>query len=116
MAEKCQDHYINEDKVREAQAHLIDGLSATRVAQLFKALADPSRVRIISVLAHTELCVYDLAATLGMSQSAVSHQLSRLREIHLVRYRKDGRHIYYQLDDKHILELFQSGLEHVTHD
>ena len=108
-------HYLDENQVREAQAHLIDGLTATRVAQLFKALSDPTRVRIISALSHTELCVYDLAATLGMSQSAVSHQLRWLREIRLVRYRKEGRHVYYQLDDEHISELFRCGLEHVAH-
>jgi ArsR family transcriptional regulator len=66
-------------------------------------------------LSQTELCVYDLAATLGMSQSAVSHQLRSLRELHLVRYRKEGRHVYYQLDDEHIRDLFQRGLEHVEH-
>jgi DNA-binding transcriptional ArsR family regulator len=113
--EKCEDDYIDEDRVRDAQAHLIDGLAATRVAQLFKALSDPSRVRIISALSHTELCVHDLAATLGMSQSAVSHQLRSLREMHLVRYRKQGRQVYYQLDDEHIFELFQGGLDHVSH-
>jgi DNA-binding transcriptional ArsR family regulator len=113
--EKCQDSFIDEDKVREAQSLLIDGLTATRVAQLFKALSDPSRVRIISALSYTELCVHDLAATLGMSQSAVSHQLRSLREMRLVRYRKQGRHVYYQLDDEHISELFRGGLEHVEH-
>ncbi len=112
---KCQDHYIDEKKVKQAQMHLVDDLTATRLAQLFKALSDPTRVRIMSALAHTELCVYDLAATLGMSQSAVSHQLRRLRELHLVRYRKAGRHVYYQLDDEHVFELFRGGLEHITH-
>ena len=82
---------------------------------LFKALSDPSRVRIISALSQTELCVFDLAATLGMSQSAVSHQLRSLRELHLVRYRKQGRHVYYEHDDEHIRDLFQRGLEHVEH-
>jgi ArsR family transcriptional regulator len=113
--ETCQDSFTDEDKVREAQAHMIDDLTATRVAQLFKALSDPSRVRIISLLAHSELCVHDLAETLGMSQSAVSHQLRSLREMRLVRYRKHGRHVYYQLDDEHIATLFQGGLEHVSH-
>jgi DNA-binding transcriptional ArsR family regulator len=114
--DKCQDHYINEDTVKRAQMHLIDGLVATRLAQLFKALSDPTRVRIISALAHTELCVYDLAATLGMSQSAVSHQLRRLRELRLVSYHKTGRHVYYRLDDEHVSELFRCGLEHIVHD
>ena len=115
MPERCEDHFINEDKVRQAQAHVIDGLAATRLAEVFKALSDPSRVRIISALSQSELCVYDLSAALGMSQSAVSHQLRSLRELHLVRYRKEGRHVYYQLDDEHIGELFRRGLEHVEH-
>jgi DNA-binding transcriptional ArsR family regulator len=113
--DKCLDDYTDDAKVREAQALLLDGLTATHVAQLFKALSDPTRVRIISVLTQTELCVHDLAATLGMSQSAVSHQLRSLREQRLVRTRKDGRHVYYQLDDEHIAELFDGGLEHVRH-
>jgi DNA-binding transcriptional ArsR family regulator len=113
--DECEGQFVDKEKVKQAQTHLIDGPLAVRVAQLFKALSDPSRARIISALTHTELCVHDLAATLGMSQSAVSHQLRWLREIHLVRYRKEGRHVYYQLDDEHIFELFRSGLEHVAH-
>jgi ArsR family transcriptional regulator len=115
MSEICEDQYVDEDNVRHAQEHLIDELEANRLAEVFKALSDPSRVRIISALSQTELCVFDLAATLGMSQSAVSHQLRSLRELHLVRYRKQGRHVYYQLDDEHIRDLFQRGLEHVEH-
>jgi ArsR family transcriptional regulator len=115
MSELCEDQYVDEDKVRHAQEYLVDGLEASRLAEVFKALSDPSRVRIISALSQTELCVYDLAATLDMSQSAVSHQLRSLRELHLVRYRKQGRHVYYQLDDEHIRDLFQRGLEHIEH-
>jgi ArsR family transcriptional regulator len=115
MPELCEDRYIDEEKVCQAQSHLIDSLSANRLSEMFKALSDPSRVRIISALTHTELCVYDLAATLGMSQSAVSHQLRSLREMRLVRHRKEGRHVYYQLDDEHIRDLFRRGLEHVGH-
>jgi DNA-binding transcriptional ArsR family regulator len=112
---QCEDHYIDKEKVQDAQSRLVDGDTATRLAQLFKALSDPSRVRIISALTYTELCVHDLSAALGMTQSAVSHQLRSLREMHLVRFRKEGRHVYYQLDDEHISELFQGGLEHVQH-
>lgn len=115
LTEGYEDRFVDEDLVRQAQAHLIDGLAATRLAEVFKALSDPSRVRIISALSRTELCVYDLAATLGMSQSAVSHQLRSLREMRLVRYRKQGRRVYYQLDDEHIRDLFQRGWEHVEH-
>jgi ArsR family transcriptional regulator len=112
---KCEDRFYDEERVIKAQSHLIDGLTATRLAQLFKALSDPSRVRIISALSEAELCVHDLSAALGMSHSAVSHQLRTLRDLHLVRYRKAGRHVYYQLDDDHISELFKGGLDHVRH-
>jgi len=114
--ERCEVTYIDEDRVREASARLVDGLAATRLAETFKALSDPTRVRIISALSHTELCVCDLAATLGMSQSAVSHQLRTLRQLRLVKNRKEGRQVYYTLDDDHIYELFQCGLDHVNHD
>ncbi len=116
MSDRCEDCYVDEAQVHQAQAHLIDGPSATRLAEVFKTLSDPSRVRIISALSHTELCVHDLAATLGMSQSAVSHQLRSLREMRLVRYRREGRRVYYRLDDEHIRDLFLRGLEHIEHD
>jgi DNA-binding transcriptional ArsR family regulator len=115
MPELCEDHSVDGDKVRRADMRLIDGPVAIWLAELFKTLADPSRVRIISALMDTELCVHDLAAALDMSQSAVSHQLRSLREMRLVRYRKEGRHVYYQLDDEHIRDLFRRGLEHVEH-
>lgn len=114
-AERCAETIINEDKVRQAQQVLLDGLSATHLAATFKALADPTRVRIVSILAQTELCVCDLAATLGMTQSAISHQLRLMREMRLVKSRKEGRMVYYALDDEHIRDLFQRGLEHIEH-
>ena len=113
--ERCEVVCIDDDRVREASAHLVDGLTATRLAETFKALSDPTRVRIISALSHTELCVCDLAATLGMSQSAISHQLRTLRQLRLVKNRKEGRQVYYTLDDDHIYELFQRGLDHINH-
>ncbi len=114
-ADRCEETIIDADKVLRAQQTLLDGLTATHLADTFKALADPTRVRIISVLAQTELCVCDLAATLGMSQSAVSHQLRLMRQIRLVKNRKQGRMVYYSLDDDHIRDLFQRGLEHIEH-
>lgn len=106
---------VDEAHVRGAQEHLIDSLTATRLAQTFKALSDPTRVRIISALSHNEMCVHELAAALGMSQSAISHQLRTLREMRLVRFRKEGRHVYYTLDDEHIHDLFHQGLNHIEH-
>jgi len=115
MSDLGEAHFVDRDKARQAHARMIDDSAATRLAEIFKALADPSRVRIICALIYTELCVHDLATVLGMSQSAVSHQLRSLREKRLVRYRKAGRHVYYQLNDEHIHDLFRRGLEHVEH-
>jgi len=87
--------------------------SAAALAETFKVLGDTSRVRILDALTRSELCVQDLAACVGMSESAVSHQLRLLRGMRLVRPRRDGRLMYYALDDQHIVGLFVMGLEHV---
>ncbi len=107
--------YIDEERVRAVAPHLVDGLTATRMAELFEALGDPTRVRIVSALSQGELCVGDLAASLGMSQSAISHQLRLLRTLRLVKRVKRGRMVYYSLDDDHVDSLFRSGMEHVKH-
>ncbi len=86
------------------------------LSELFKSLADNTRVRILAALQTEELCVCDLAALLDMSQSAVSHQLRLLRGAHLVRFRRDGKNVFYSLDDQHVSALFKQGLEHVRHE
>jgi DNA-binding transcriptional ArsR family regulator len=111
----CEVNLIHEDLVAQAQAKMVDGATATHLANTFAALSDPTRVRLISALMDTELCVCDLAALLGMTQSAISHQLRILRNLDIVRTRKDGRIVFYTLSDDHIRELFQRGLEHVQH-
>jgi ArsR family transcriptional regulator len=83
------------------------------LAEIFKALGDTTRVRMLDALARDEVCVCDLAGMLGLTESAVSHQLRLLRSLRLVKSRRDGRHIYYVLDDDHIAGLFKQGLEHV---
>lgn len=83
------------------------------LADIFKMLGDPTRVRILDVLSRGELCVCHLAQTLGLTESAVSHQLRLLRTTRVVRSRREGRLIYYSLDDKHVLTLFRQGLRHV---
>ena len=88
----CSSGQGSEDLVRLAVQHLLDEGTATRLAETFKALSDPSRVRHVSLLANAELCVCDLAAALDMSQSAVSHQLRTLRDLRLVRWRREGKH------------------------
>lgn len=94
---------------------MIDGATAKSLAGIFRALGDPTRLRIISALADRELCVSDLTAALEMEQPAVSHQLSDMRELQLVRARKEGRHVYYRLDDEHVYDLFHQGVAHVRH-
>ena len=111
----CIEKHIHEGDVRAAEAQLIGGLTATRMAALFAALGDPTRVRVISVLRAHELCVCDLAATLGMKQSAMSHQLRVLRQLRLVKWRRAGRQVFYTLDDDHVAALYRYGLEHVQH-
>jgi DNA-binding transcriptional ArsR family regulator len=117
-ARECEDQAIADagSRARRARARLVDEATAEQLAQTFKALGDPTRVRILSVLAGGELCVHEISDCLDMSQSAISHQLSTLRELRLVRFRKLGRHVYYKLDDDHIESLFACGLDHVAHD
>src|SRR5437773_9945059 len=94
-------------------ASLLSEPSVAALAETFKVLGNPTRVRILAVLSRTELCVQDLARALSLTQSAVSHQLRLLRGSRLVRTRRDGRQIFYALDDDHIVGLFRQGLEHV---
>ena len=90
-------------------------LKAIQLADLFSALSDASRVRIISALIEKEMNVSDLAEKMQMSESAVSHQLRGLRQMRLVRTRKSGRQVFYSLDDDHVKELYLMGLDHVKH-
>jgi DNA-binding transcriptional ArsR family regulator len=113
--EQCTATYIHEDRVQDALPFLVEDSTAELLAETFKALSDPTRVRMVSLLADAELCVCDLAAALGMTQSAVSHQLRTLRDLRLVRWRREGRQIFYALDDDHVADLFRRGLEHVAH-
>ena len=89
--------------------------TASQLASLFEALSDPTRLRIIAALLDGEMNVGDLVAFIGLSKSAVSHQLRGLRDKRLVRSRKQGRQVYVTLDDDHVAELFKRGLDHVRH-
>ncbi len=86
-----------------------------QLADLFSALSDPTRVRLIACLTDGEKNVGELAEAVSMSESAVSHQLRGLRQMKLVKARKSGRYVYYSLDDDHVIDLFQRGLEHIQH-
>ena len=88
--------------------------TATALADTFKMLGDPTRLRIVAALAAGDLCVHELSDQIGISESAVSHQLRLMRSMRIVRGRREGRCVYYTLDDQHILDLFEQGLRHVS--
>lgn len=90
-------------------------LKAIKLAELFSSLSDASRIRLIALLMDGEMSVRALADGLGMTESAVSHQLRGLRQMHLVRARKAGRQVFYSIDDDHVSRLFTLGLDHVQH-
>ncbi|MFQ5881745.1 MAG: ArsR/SmtB family transcription factor [Candidatus Methylomirabilales bacterium] len=101
------------ERIRALKDRLLPGQIVQGVADLFKVIGDPTRAKIVYTLTHEELCVCDLAAVLGMSVSAVSHHLRVLRNLRLVKFRKDGRMVYYSLDDEHVISIFMEGLRHV---
>ena len=109
----CDVLAIDPDRVLRVRACLTDIDTAQELADIFAALADTTRLRIIEALAQEELCVCDLSAVLGLSQSATSHHLRTLRNLRLVRHRRSGKLVYYALDDGHIARLFAQGMEHV---
>lgn len=104
------------DEATDLSPWLLDGATAHQLANLFKALADPARVRLIGLLAQAEICVNDLSVALGMSQPAVSHHLKLLRTWKIVSTRREGKHIFYTLQDEHVDTLYQQALAHVRHD
>ncbi len=114
--EVCDLVHIDPARVAALRAALVTTDDVEGLADTFRALGDPTRVRILDALSHGELCVCDLAAVLRLSQSAVSHQLRLLRGLRLVRSRRDGRMIFYALDDRHIIALFRQTLRHVQED
>ena len=114
LPEICEIECVHPEAVEKVRAAMPDDATAVRLALTFGALSDRTRVKIIHALAQAELCVCDLSAILGLSQSATSHQLSLLRGLRLVKNRREGRMVFYSLDDSHILTLFRQGLEHVA--
>jgi len=112
----CSDPHDPTSVVAQVQEHLLAEASAARIADIFSALGDPTRVRIIALLAEVEMCVGDICAVLDMSQPAVSHHLRLLRNLRIVSSRKDGRHVFYTLTDGHIHDIFSQSLAHVEHD
>jgi len=101
---------IDRAKINMLEAETIDSLS-----KLFKVLGDPTRIKILWALNVHDLCVLDICEVLGMTKSAVSHQLGTLKEAKLVKARREGKEVYYLLDDEHVKEIFETGIVHVSH-
>jgi ArsR family transcriptional regulator, lead/cadmium/zinc/bismuth-responsive transcriptional repressor len=115
--DRCATECVEPERVQAVIERLPSEAVFQDLAETFRVLSDPGRVRLISALLEAgELCVCDLAAVTGLSQTACSHNLRLLRSSRLVRYRKQGRNVYYSLDDAHIRLLLDVGLQHVTHE
>lgn len=100
-------------ELKDYKDELLEEGEYQALSQLFKMFADPTRLRIFTVLSKGELCVDDLRTVLGMSQSAISHQLSSLRKMNLVKTRRVAQSIFYSLSDDHVMQIFKQALEHV---
>lgn len=110
----CQISAIHPEIIKEVNNKMPDENTLNKVADLFKVFGDFTRVRIIFALFKSEMCVCDLAFLLSMSSSAISHQLRVLKQAEIVRFRRDGKVVYYSLDDEHVYKIFEQGFEHVT--
>lgn len=113
LRDRCEVLHLDPRRVARLRRALIAADEVVALADTFKALGDPTRVRMLDALSHGELCVCDLALLIGLSQSATSHQLRLLRALRLVKSRRAGRMVFYALDDRHIVTLVRQGLRHV---
>ncbi|NLK73030.1 MAG: helix-turn-helix transcriptional regulator [Clostridiales bacterium] len=113
-SDRCDCNVIHEDVVLNVKAKMPEEEKLYDLAELFKVFGDTTRVKILYALFSSEMCVCDIAALLNMTQSAVSHQLRILKQSRLVKNRRDGKVIYYSLDDNHIQQIFNQGLDHIN--
>ena len=113
VSDACEVEFVDEKKVRRVERAMKPPEAVAALSELFKVLGDPTRIRIAHALSREELCVCDIANLLGVSQSAVSHSLRSLRQMKLVRFRKEGKIAYYALDDEHVARLLEDGFRHV---
>lgn len=111
--ENCSCTVIHEDIVKKVSSLMPDDKKLYELSELFKVLGDTTRVKIIYALFESEMCVCDISALFNMNQSAISHQLRTLKQARLVKFRRDGKVVYYSLDDEHVKLLFDYGLIHV---
>jgi DNA-binding transcriptional ArsR family regulator len=112
--ESCNCTIIHEDVVNRVKENIPEDEILYDLAELFKVFGDSTRIKILCALFQAEMCVCDIAALLGMNQSAVSHQLKVLKNTRLVKFRKEGKVVYYSLDDEHVKQIFDQGLTHIA--
>lgn len=116
VAERSEETaFGSEAEMQRVRAQMLDESTVTEMAEWFKALSDPTRIKLIGALWQRELCVHDIAMLLDMGQSAVSHQLRYLRNLRMVKRRKEGKTVYYSLDDSHMEEIVRVTLQHLRH-
>lgn len=111
--ECCEQNIVHDQVVEEVRRHIPEEDVLYDLTELFRVFGDSTRVRILYALFEAELCVCDIAALLGMTQSAISHQLRALKNVHLVRARREGKSVFYSLADSHVRTIIDQGLEHV---
>ena len=111
--ELCSYIHAHEDVVKAVSEQMPEEELLYDLAELFKVFGDSTRIKILYTLFESELCVCDIAQLLGMTQSAISHQLRVLKQNHLVKYRRDGKTIFYSLADEHVRSIINQGMEHV---
>lgn len=109
----CEILEIHPEKVERLRNEMMTQDSFNQMSELFKMFADASRLKILSLLFKEELCVCDIAELLEMTHSAVSHQLSVLRQNRIIKFRRSGKNVYYSLDDEHIQLIYNAGLHHI---
>ncbi|WP_294352035.1 metalloregulator ArsR/SmtB family transcription factor [uncultured Clostridium sp.] len=112
--EKCNCNIIHDDVVRNVKDKLPEEETLYDLAEFFKVFGDSTRIKIICALFESEMCVCDLSALLNISQSAISHQLRTLKTARLVKFRRQGKVVYYSLNDEHVKHIFDEGLRHIT--
>ena len=112
--ERCEYMHVHEDIVAQVKQSMPDEEVLYDLAELFKIFGDSTRIKILYVLSESEMCVCDIAQLLGMTQSAISHQLRALKQSKLVKYRREGKTIFYSLADGHVRTILDQGMEHVA--
>lgn len=114
-AEVCNCNVIHENVVEDVKSKMLDNEFITEISTFFKILGDNTRVKILFALDHNEMCVCDIANVLNMTKSSISHQLSYLKDLNIVKSRKSGKEVYYSLDDEHVKEVFEVAISHIEH-